>query len=138
MIPNELNVSAQGTAQGTISLLLGHPDPATLLTPQMQDAVQSALSRPQAYTALQYSPEQGTPSLITYLVDKINREQRLSLRYENLMLVAGSTHAGSTCALPAGKSSTGPTHPNCGRWSTRPRCGARSAARRSCARRSRR
>src|SRR5258708_7059750 len=93
MITDQFNVSAQGTAQGTISLLLGHPDPATLLTPQMQDAIQSALNRPQAYTALQYSPEQGTRSLITYLVDKINREQRLSLRYENLMLVAGSTHA---------------------------------------------
>jgi len=93
MISDELNISAQGTAQGTISLLLGHPDPATLLTPEMRDAIQGVLSRPQAYAALQYSPEQGTPGLIAYLVDKINREQRLSLRYENLMLVAGSTHA---------------------------------------------
>src|SRR5258708_10187135 len=93
MIGDELNGSAQGTTQGTISLLLGHPDPATLLTPEMHDAIHGALSRPQAYSALQYSPEQGTPNLIAYLVEKINREQGLSLRYENLMLVAGSTHA---------------------------------------------
>ena len=34
----------QGTTASTISLLLGHPDPSTLTTPEMQDAVQSMLA----------------------------------------------------------------------------------------------
>lgn len=83
----------QGMAENTIPLLLGHPDPATLLTPELLHAMQRVISSPQAYTALQYGPEQGTQSLIKFLVEKINREQGLSLQPENLMVVGGSTHA---------------------------------------------
>ncbi len=90
MVMNDL---PQGMAQGTISLLLGHPDPSTLLTPEMQDAIQCAMRHPQSYTALQYGPEQGTHSLRQYLVDKLNREQGLAIQSGKLMIVAGSTHA---------------------------------------------
>ena len=83
----------QGTAENTISLLFGHPDPATLLTPELRNAMQHVISSPQSYTALQYGPEQGTQSLINFLVEKINREQGLAMQPANLMLVAGSTHA---------------------------------------------
>src|SRR5947209_1001422 len=83
----------QGMVQNAISLMLGHPDPETLLTPEMRNAMQRVISSPQAYTALQYGPEQGTQSLINFLVAKINREQGLSIQSANLMLVAGSTHA---------------------------------------------
>lgn len=83
----------QGTAENTISLLFGHPDPATLLTPELRNAMQHVISSPQSYTALQYGPEQGTQSLINFLVEKINREQGLAIQPANLMLVAGSTHA---------------------------------------------
>ena len=83
----------QGVTENTISLLLGHPDPATLLTPEFRQAMQDIISSPQAYTGLQYGPEQGTPSLINFLVEKINREQNLSIQPANLMIVAGSTHA---------------------------------------------
>lgn len=83
----------QGTAENTISLLFGHPDPATLLTPELRNAMQHVISSPQSYTALQYGPEQGTRSLINFLVEKINREQGLAIQPANLMLVAGSTHA---------------------------------------------
>jgi len=83
----------QGMVQNTISLMLGHPDPATLLTPELRNAMQRVISSPQAYTALQYGPEQGTQSLINFLVEKTNREQGLSIQPANLMLVAGSTHA---------------------------------------------
>src|SRR5947208_1966208 len=83
----------QGMTQNTISLLLGHPDPTTLLTPELRDAMQQVISSPRAYTALQYGPEQGTQSLINFLVEKINREQNLSIQPANLMIVAGSTHA---------------------------------------------
>ncbi|MDQ6642926.1 MAG: aminotransferase class I/II-fold pyridoxal phosphate-dependent enzyme, partial [Chloroflexota bacterium] len=90
MTSNEL---AQGMEQNTISLLFGHPDPATLSTPEFRAAMQYVISSPQGYTALQYGPEQGTPGLINFLVKKINREQDLSLQLGNLMVVAGSTHA---------------------------------------------
>jgi 2-aminoadipate transaminase len=88
-----VNDLPQGMTQNTISLLLGHPDPATLLTPEMRNVMQRVISSPQAYTALQYGSEQGTQSLINFLVEKINREQGLSVQPANLMLVAGATHA---------------------------------------------
>src|SRR2546421_7018235 len=83
----------QGMEENAISLLLGHPDPTTLLTPELQQAMQRFISSPQYVAALQYGPEQGTQSLINFLVAKINREQGLSLQPGNLMVVAGSTQA---------------------------------------------
>ena len=83
----------QGMAHNTISLLLGHPDPATLLTPELGNAMLSVVSSPGCITALQYGPEQGTRSLIDFLVEKIQREQGISISPANLMVVAGSTHA---------------------------------------------
>ncbi len=83
----------QGTTPNTIPLLFGHPDPATLLTPELRNAMQHVISSPQCYTALQYGPEQGTHSLIDFLVEKIKREHGLTLQPGNLMVVAGSTHA---------------------------------------------
>jgi 2-aminoadipate transaminase len=83
----------QGMEQGTISLLLGHPDPATLLTTELHEAVVQVMSSPQSLAALQYGPEQGTQDLITFLTGKIQREQGLAIQPENVMVVAGSTHA---------------------------------------------
>ncbi|MBV9230104.1 MAG: PLP-dependent aminotransferase family protein, partial [Chloroflexi bacterium] len=83
----------QGVTSNTISLLLGHPDPATLLPSELHDAMQHVIDSPQAYTALQYGPEHGAQSLVDVLVEKINREQGLSIQASNLMVVAGSTHA---------------------------------------------
>ncbi len=90
MISNDL---PQGMIENTISLTLGHPDPATLMTPELREAMQHVISSPQAYRTLQYGPEQGTQSLIDVLVEKINREQGLAISPANLMVVAGSTHA---------------------------------------------
>lgn len=84
---------AQGTAQNLISLMIGHPDPATLSTPELEAAVESVMHSSRLRSALQYGPEQGTPGLRQYLVDKFNREQRLSVSLRNVMLIAGSTHA---------------------------------------------
>ncbi len=72
MTSNEL---PQGMAQNTISLMLGHPDPETLLTPELRNTMEYVLSSPQAYTGLQYGPERGTQSLITFLIEKINRNR---------------------------------------------------------------
>ena len=83
----------QGMQENTISLLFGHPDPATLLTPELQQAMQRFIISPQYTASLQYGPEQGTNSLINFLVEKINRQQGLTLSSRNVMVVAGSTHA---------------------------------------------
>lgn len=83
----------QGTAAGTVSLLLGHPDPTTLFTHELKAAVERTLALPQALTALQYGNEQGNLALIDTLVGKINRDQGLALTADNLMITAGSTHA---------------------------------------------
>ncbi len=85
--------SPQGTAEHTISLLLGHPDPATLLTPELRAVMLEVLSSSEAYRGLQYGPEQGTQDLLTFLAERISREQGISVEPANLMLVAGSTHA---------------------------------------------
>ncbi len=84
---------AQGVTANTISLLLGHPDPATLFTPEFQDAVHRVLTSPHPHQPLQYGVEQGTPALIDYLVEKFNREQPISISADQVMVVAGSTHA---------------------------------------------
>src|ERR1051326_3578916 len=81
------------TTANSIPLRLGLPDPTTLLTPELSAAMQRVISSPQMLTALQYGPEQGTQNLISVLVEKINREQPLSLEPTNLMITAGSTHA---------------------------------------------
>src|SRR5262245_27665785 len=86
-------VLPQGTAAHTFSLLLGHPDPSTLATPQFQEVVGRDMNSPHVYKAFQYGDEQGNPALIDYLVQKINREQKLTLQREQLMIVAGSTGA---------------------------------------------
>src|SRR5712691_1957261 len=76
----------------TIPLSFGHPDPETLLTVELHNAMLQVINSPRAYTRLQYGAEQGTQSLIDFLVEKINREQGLSLGPGNLMVIAGSTH----------------------------------------------
>ena len=88
MISNDL---PQGMSANTISLNFGHPDPKTLLTEELHNAMLQVINSPDAYTALQYGKEQGTSSLIEYLVEKLQREQGLSLEPANLMVIAGST-----------------------------------------------
>jgi 2-aminoadipate transaminase len=81
----------QGMSKNTISLSLGHPDPKTLLTAELHSAMLEVINSPDAYVALQYGAEQGTSSLIDYFVEKLRREQKLSVQATNLMIVAGST-----------------------------------------------
>src|SRR5438067_4478189 len=95
-----VNDLAQGVTAGTISLLYGHPDPVTLLTPELQEAIQATFQQPQAFRILQYGPEQGTAALINFLVNKINQEWGLALAPANIMITAGATHAGDMTARP--------------------------------------
>ncbi|MBU1749669.1 MAG: PLP-dependent aminotransferase family protein, partial [Chloroflexi bacterium] len=83
---------------GTISLVFGHPDPATLPVDELQAAVEAVLRGPQAHLALQYGPEQGPPALIDYLVTRLNREENLRLTHDHLLITAGVTSAVDTIA----------------------------------------
>lgn len=85
--------SPQGTTANMISLLLGFPDSSSLATPEFQAATQHVLASPQLSQNLQYGDEQGNPALIQYLVEKIRREQNISVTKNQVMVVAGSTHA---------------------------------------------
>lgn len=87
----ENQVLPQGVAANSISLMLGHPDPAALGIPQFQAVAQRVMASPQA--ALAYGDEPGNPSLIAYLTDRISREQQVTVQRDNVMIAAGSTHA---------------------------------------------
>jgi DNA-binding transcriptional MocR family regulator len=93
----DFRVSAQALPQGvlpnTISLIFGHPDASTLPIDDLRVAADAVLRGSQARLALAYGPEQGTPALADYLVEKLNREESLGLTRDNLMIVAGSTAA---------------------------------------------
>lgn len=86
----------QGVAGGAISLMLGHPDPAALVTPEFAAAVSRVLDAP--HSALQYGAEPGNPALIDFLIDRIRRTQNVSLSAEQVMIAAGSTHANDLIA----------------------------------------
>src|SRR5438034_3692139 len=79
-------------SRNIIPLSLGHPDPETLLTAELHNAMLQVINSPDAYTTLQYGAGQGPQGLINFLVEKINREQGLTLQPGNLMVIAGSTH----------------------------------------------
>jgi DNA-binding transcriptional MocR family regulator len=83
----------QGVAGQEISLVLGHPDPTLLLTPELRASMQEVLQSPQASLGLHYGPEQGTQDLLAFLAARIGREQGTPVELAHLMVVAGSTHA---------------------------------------------
>lgn len=83
----------QGVTENTIAMLFGHPDPTMLLTAELREAMQTVISSPHGYAALQYGPEQGTRALIEVLAEKIRREQGLPVQSGNVMITAGSTGA---------------------------------------------
>lgn len=83
----------QGVIPNTIALRLGHPDPTTLLTPELRQALFQVINSPSAAVALQYGAEQGASGLLKVLVEKLHREQHLAVQAANLMIVAGATHA---------------------------------------------
>jgi 2-aminoadipate transaminase len=85
--------SPENSGPQPIALMLGHPDPTTLATPEFRSAVAMASNAADFYRGLQYAPDAGTGSLIDFLIEKISREQGISISPANIMLAAGSTHA---------------------------------------------
>ncbi len=67
MISNDL---PQGMLQNTIPLMFGHPDPDTLLTPELRNAMLHVINSPHAYTTLQYGAGQGPQGLINFLQNR--------------------------------------------------------------------
>lgn len=83
----------QGVTAQTISLRLGHPDPATLGTAQFQETVARVMASSRVQQTLAYGNEQGDVDLIDYVVSRINREQNLALSADNVTITSGSTNA---------------------------------------------
>ncbi len=94
----------QGVTSGTISLLLGHPDPTALLTPEFAASVSRVLEA--AALALQYGAEQGNPALIRFLAERIQQSQRVPVSESQVMITAGSTHANDLIARLYGRGGT--------------------------------
>jgi 2-aminoadipate transaminase len=92
---------SQGIAKNVISLMIGYPDPATLVTPAFATAVSRVLESPE--TALTYGSDQGNAALIDYLAGHIRRTQQIPLSTEQVMIVAGSTHANDMIARLYGR-----------------------------------
>ena len=85
------DVLPQGITANKISLRVGHPDPSTLVTPQIQECIEALARNPQA--ALAYGPEQGMPGLIALLADKASRDFGCAIPPTRLMITGGSTQA---------------------------------------------
>ncbi|NIS79503.1 MAG: aminotransferase class I/II-fold pyridoxal phosphate-dependent enzyme [Anaerolineales bacterium] len=97
----------QGVVAGTISFTLGHPDRSLLPLSDIAAAADAVLQGPEALAMLQYGPERGTPSLIEFLVERLNRTENLAVGTENLMLISGSTHGvDMVCRLFVGAGET--------------------------------
>jgi len=85
--------SFQGADARTISLVFGHPDASTLPADDLLGAAQAVLRGPPARAALAYGNEQGTPDLMEFVRDKLNRQEGLALSPDQVMIPAGSTGA---------------------------------------------
>ena len=82
----------QSGRPGTISFVLGLPDPATFPTELLQESADRVL-RDNGAVALQYAPEQGYGRLIDYLLAKWQHDEGVTSTRENVTLAYGSTDA---------------------------------------------
>lgn len=79
-------------AANLISFTYGFPDPASLPADEVAAATVRALSA-RGHEALQYGDAKGYVGLIDELTKKLNRDQGLSARRENVLLTAGGSQA---------------------------------------------
>ena len=82
----------QSGRPGTISFVLGLPDPASFPVDTLQEATRTVLQK-NAQVALQYAPEQGYGHLIDYLIQKWQQDEQMSITRENVTVAFGSTDA---------------------------------------------
>ncbi len=81
----------QGVVAGSIPLFAGHPAPELLPTAALRQVIEGAWAGRATGRFLNYGDERGDPQLLDFLAERVNREESLCLKRENLMLVGGST-----------------------------------------------
>jgi len=83
--------SPQHIEPDTISFSHGHPDRSSLPVANLRTATMAAV-KSQTLSMYEYGPERGENGLITYIANKLNRDENLNIDDENLMIISGSTH----------------------------------------------
>jgi len=91
IVSDGLNELQTGTGAGeALPFVYGHVDPTLFPTEKLQQAGQDALNR-YGDQALNYGVERGCGLLLTYLQEKLSRDEGLEFARENLMLTAGAS-----------------------------------------------
>jgi 2-aminoadipate transaminase len=88
---NQAQSTLQGVVAGSIPLFAGHPSHDLLPILDIQQTIESAFGQADVWRMFDYGDEQGDPDLITFLVERFNRQENLDITSDNLMIVAGST-----------------------------------------------
>ncbi len=83
---------SSGAPRALISFAFGLPDAPSFPSEELAAATDLVL-REHSDRALQYGPAQGQPRLIEALLEKLNREESLTLGPENLLITNGSSQA---------------------------------------------
>ncbi|MCY4062686.1 MAG: PLP-dependent aminotransferase family protein [Chloroflexi bacterium] len=81
----------QGVVAGSIPLFAGHPSFDLLPVDALQRVIAAAWQGRGVARFLNYGDEQGSPQLIEFLVERLNRREDLDISRENLMIIGGST-----------------------------------------------
>ena len=76
---------------GSIPLFAGHPSPDLLPIADIRAIVESAWQRPDVVRLFNYGDEQGNTQLLDFLAERLQREEGLNVRRDNLMIIGGST-----------------------------------------------
>ena len=87
----KLENTPQGVVAGSIPLFAGHPSHDLLPIAGVERAVESVWRGGNITRLFDYGDEQGNPQLIEFLVERLNREERLGINRDNLMIIGGST-----------------------------------------------
>ena len=87
----KLESTPQGVVAGSIPLFAGHPSHDLLPIAGVRRAAASLWGGGQVTRLFDYGDEQGNPQLIEFLVERLNRVERLGISRENLMIIGGAT-----------------------------------------------
>lgn len=87
----KLESTPQGVVAGSIPLFAGHPSHDLLPIAGVEQAVKSLWGGGHVTRLFDYGDEQGNPQLIEFLVERLNRVERLGISRDNLMIIGGAT-----------------------------------------------
>jgi DNA-binding transcriptional MocR family regulator len=86
-----LESTPQGVVAGSIPLFAGHPSPDLLPIDALQRIITAAWQDSNVARFLNYGDEQGNSQLIDFLVERLNRTEKLGISCDNIMIIGGST-----------------------------------------------